>query len=95
MEINKEEKDLVSPKQNGISVHNMTKSTVTSEGLPDQDGDHRWVDMVRISLIRSGLTLFTGVVINHLCQKVTIIILRSALHMFLISKCQESLKFTT
>lgn len=45
MEINKEEKDLVSPKQNGISVHNMTKSTVTSEGLPDQDGDHRWVDM--------------------------------------------------
>ena len=61
MEINKEEKDLVGPKQNGISVHNMTKSTVTSEGLPDEDGDHRWVDMVRISL-----TLFTGVVINHL-----------------------------
>ena len=81
MEINKEEKDLVSPKQNGISVHNMTKSTVTSEGLPDQDGDHRWVDMVRISLIRSGLTLFTGVVCNQslVSKKVTIIILRSAL----------------
>ena len=85
MEINKEEKDLVGPKQNGISVHNMTKSTVTSEGLPDEDGDHRWVDMVRISL-----TLFTGVLSNqslaYLCQKnVTIIILRSALQSLTIA----------